>query len=102
MWLDLGRVEVMAQITVNGQACGTLWTAPWRVDITDRVQPGVNTVKIEVINLWKNRLLADAKVQETQRITKTDTIPEPKETPASSGLLGPVRVGIAQPAQTTD
>ena len=102
MWLDVGRAEVMAQVAVNGQACGTLWTAPWRVDITDRVQPGPNNLEIEVVNLWKNRLLADAKVQETQRVTKTDTIPEPKEKPASSGLLGPVRVGIAQPAQTTD
>ena len=102
LWLDVGRVEVMVEITVNGQACGTLWTAPWRVDITDRVRHGPNTLEINVVNLWRNRLLADAKLQETQRITKTDTIPEPNETPVSSGLLGPVRIGIAQPAQTTD
>ncbi|TPG52137.1 glycosyl hydrolase [Sphingomonas glacialis] len=59
-YLDLGRVEVLAHVVVNGHDLGTMWKAPFRVDITDAVKPGVNAVSIAVTSLWPNRLIGDA------------------------------------------
>jgi len=58
--LDLGRVEVIATVRVNGEAFPALWKEPYRVDITDAVRAGSNQVEITVANLWTNRLIGDA------------------------------------------
>lgn len=60
VYLDLGRVEVLAHVTVNGKDLGTVWKAPYRVDITDAVRPGANQVSIAVTDLWPNRMIGDA------------------------------------------
>jgi len=57
--LDLGRVEVLARITVNGHDLGVVWKEPYRLDITDAVQVGPNRLEIAVTNLWTNRLIGD-------------------------------------------
>ena len=54
--LDLGRVENIATVYVNGKNCGTLWRAPYTVDITDAVKKGKNELKIVVVNTWANAL----------------------------------------------
>jgi hypothetical protein len=59
-YLDLGRVEVLARVVVNGRDLGIVWKAPFRVDITDAVRPGANDVSIAVTSLWPNRLIGDA------------------------------------------
>ncbi|WP_347304575.1 glycosyl hydrolase (plasmid) [Croceibacterium sp. TMG7-5b_MA50] len=58
--LDLGRVEVLSGVTVNGQDLGVVWKEPYRVDITDVVRPGANRIELAVTNLWANRMIADA------------------------------------------
>jgi len=57
--LDLGVVHNIARVRLNGKDLGVLWTAPWRIDITDVVQAKGNCLEIEVANLWPNRLIGD-------------------------------------------
>jgi hypothetical protein len=57
--LELGQVEVMARVIVNGHDLGVLWMNPYRVDITDVVRPGDNLIEIRVTNQWVNRLIGD-------------------------------------------
>jgi hypothetical protein len=61
VFLDLGRVEVLAHVTVNGKDLGTVWKAPYRVDITDVVHAGTNRVSVAVTDLWPNRMIGDAR-----------------------------------------
>ncbi|HCF95495.1 MAG TPA: hypothetical protein DEW46_10565, partial [Verrucomicrobia bacterium] len=55
--LDLGRVEVLAEISINGQPAGISWIAPHRVDITSLLLEGTNQLEIKVTNTWFNRLV---------------------------------------------
>jgi len=57
--LDLGRAEVLAEISVNGKNLGTVWKEPYRLDITDAVVPGDNRLEITVTTLWPNRMIGD-------------------------------------------
>jgi hypothetical protein len=59
LFLDLGRVQVLAQVLINGKDLGILWKLPFRVDITDAVHAGDNDLEVRVTNLWPNRLMGD-------------------------------------------
>ncbi len=67
MVLDLGNVRDLASVRVNGKALGTLWLGPWTVDVTGAVQPGRNTLEVEIVNAWNNRLVGDANLPADQR-----------------------------------
>ncbi|MGO8676671.1 MAG: glycosyl hydrolase [Limisphaerales bacterium] len=91
--LDLGQVEVMAGVRLNGHDLGPVWTAPYRVDVTAAVKPGPNLLEIRVANLWPNRLIGDAGLPPAQRVAWTTWNPFAKDSPLlPSGLLGPVRL----------
>ncbi|MCC6490603.1 MAG: hypothetical protein IT364_24165 [Candidatus Hydrogenedentes bacterium] len=59
LYLDLGRVEVVASVSVNGKAVGTAWKRPFRVDVSGAAKPGSNALEIRVANLWPNRMIGD-------------------------------------------
>jgi hypothetical protein len=59
LFLDLGRLDVVGRVRVNGQLVGILWKPPYRLHITDFVRPGDNRLEIDVTNLWPNRLIGD-------------------------------------------
>ena len=64
LYLDLGDVQVIAQVRLNGQDLGTLWKPPYRVDITALAKVGENALQIKVTNLWPNRLIGDEQLPE--------------------------------------
>jgi hypothetical protein len=59
LYLDLGRVEVMAEVKVNGKRFPLLWKQPYRLDVTGAARAGRNTIEVAVVNLWPNRLIGD-------------------------------------------
>lgn len=92
-FLDLGRVEVMARVRLNGADLGVAWHPPFRVDITEAARPGANQLEIEVANLWPNRLIGDQARPVAERVTWSTWNPYRKDSPLlPSGLLGPVQV----------
>ena len=56
VWLNLGKICDIATVRVNGIDCGTVWTAPYRADITAALKKGMNELEIEVTNTWANAL----------------------------------------------
>ncbi|MFD2933169.1 glycosyl hydrolase [Spirosoma flavum] len=69
LFLDLGRVEVMAGVTVNGKDLGSLWKRPYQIDITEAVKTGDNILVIKVTNLWPNRLIGDEQLPDPDKFT---------------------------------
>jgi hypothetical protein len=59
VYLDLGAVNYLATVTVNGKRAGVVWTSPWRVEIGDAIKTGENKIEIAVTNVWANRLIGD-------------------------------------------
>jgi len=57
--LDLGQVDVMARVKLNGKYLGLLWCPPFQVAIGKIAKPGKNSLEIEVMNLWVNRFIGD-------------------------------------------
>jgi hypothetical protein len=92
VWIDLGDVKNLAEVTVNGKSLGIVWHTPYRVDATSALKPGANEVSIKVINAWVNRLIGDQQPGAT-KYTMADVKPYKADSPLlPSGLLGPVTV----------
>jgi len=97
IWLDLGDVQVMAQVKLNGHDLGILWRPPFRVDVTAALKRGRNVLTIRVADLWPNRMIGDAALPVTERFTWSSYEPFTRDTPLlKSGLLGPVKLQTAE------
>jgi hypothetical protein len=96
--LELGELRgvSIARIKLNGTDLGVTWRPPFRVTLGDAANAGANTLEITVINSWRNRVMADEKLPEAQRVTRTNVRVQYggrfRWHPEPSGLLGPVRV----------
>ena len=124
VFLDLGRVEVMAEVKLNGKSLGVLWKAPYRAEVTGLLKTGANSLEVKVVNLWINRQIGDELLPEDSDRNPDGTLkswpewvsagrPSPtgrhtftswrlwkKDDPlVSSGLLGPVTI---VPAEATE
>ena len=87
-------------MTLNGQALGTLWAAPFTINLGAALKAGRNTLEIEVTNVAANRIadmdrrgvqwkiFRDANVLSTA-YTKFDASNWPVR---DAGLIGPVQL----------
>ncbi|GLV26836.1 glycosyl hydrolase [Sphingobium sp. Cam5-1] len=78
--LDLGEVHDVATVTVNGQSLPTLFSAPFRVDVTKLVRAGKNDISVAVANVPQNAM-----------IDPKDTIYK-KLKPVPAGWVGPAKL----------
>jgi hypothetical protein len=93
LWLDLGDVKNIAEVSVNGKSLGIVWKTPFRVDATSALKPGANTLEVKVTNLWVNRLIGDQQPDVAKKYTYTSQQFYRADSPLlPSGLLGPVRI----------
>lgn len=92
--LDLGRVEAWAEVVVNGQKMRALWGYPYTCDIAKACVKGENTIHVETVSTWHNRLVADAAKPESERSTWTLYGPKKDEQLVPEGLFGPVTLTV--------
>lgn len=93
LWLHLGDVKNIAEVLINGKSAGILWKKPFAIDITNGMKPGNNKLEIKVTNLWVNRLIGDAQLGVTNKISYTTQPFYRADSPLlPSGLLGPVKM----------
>jgi hypothetical protein len=74
LFLDLGKVEVIAEVFLNSKSLGIVWKPPYRVEITEHLQKGTNTMEIHVTNLWPNRLIGDEQLPIENKYLKEENI----------------------------
>ncbi len=92
-WLDLGTIANIAEVTINGVNCGTIWTFPYKTDISEALKKGKNTIQIKITNTWANRLIGDEKLPKEERLTWTTAPFRLQEgILLKAGLLGPVTI----------
>jgi hypothetical protein len=97
VWLDLGDVRDVAVVRLNGRDLGVRWIAPWRVDASFALREGTNSLEVEVINPWNNRLVGDAALPVTQRRTSLSLATvRANVSLLPAGLLGPVTLQVAE------
>lgn len=53
--LDLGKVSIMAKVTLNGEAFDTLWMPPFTLDVSDALKPGNNKLQVLVTSTSKGQ-----------------------------------------------
>jgi hypothetical protein len=99
LWLDLGDVENIADVAVNGKYQGIVWKAPFRIEVTQALVPGSNQIVVQVTNLWVNRMIGDQQPWALKKYAFADFTPYKADSPLlPSGLLGPVRlVSVSAP-----
>lgn len=88
--MDLGKVDGLASINLNGKKSEMLWRYPYRSNVSGWVKKGKNILEIELINCWWNRLVGDQQ-SGTKPMTSTAFIDWKADCPLlQSGLRGPV------------
>ena len=70
IFIDLGVVKNIADLSINGIPAGVLWKAPFRTaDIKPLLKEGDNLLEIKVTNVWRNRMIGDVQPGEKHPVT---------------------------------
>ena len=96
-------IREAARVYVDDQFAGFVWHPPYRVEISQFFKPGNNTIRIEVANTAINALAGMAMPNYRLLYDRNgvEFIPQDMQTlePLPSGMLGPVTLIEARPAQ---
>lgn len=95
-YLDLGKVSVMAEVLVNGVNCGTVWTAPNRVNITKALKKGNNKLEIQVVNTWANRIKGEHDQKVKGKLWTNAPYRIEKQPLPEAGLAGPLTLSFEE------
>lgn len=94
-WLE-SPVREAAVVFVNGKRAGSVWCAPYEVNVSGLLHVGENTIRVVVANLAINRLaqgpLPDYKALNARYGERFQPQDLENLQPLPSGLLGPVRL----------
>jgi hypothetical protein len=94
-FLQIEEMNGLATIKVNGIDCGTVWTYPYKIEISKALGIGNNKIEIIVSNTWRNRLIGDNLLPPEKRITSTTAPFRLKDKPLQpAGLIGSVKIFI--------
>lgn len=96
VYLDLGDVRDIAQVKLNGENLRTLWTAPYRIEVTNELRAGLNTLEIAVTNPWKNRLIGDVRAGKQGTTQAHGGTYDASAALRDAGLLSPVRLLVEE------
>ena len=92
IFIDLGVVKNIADLSINGTPAGVLWKAPFRTaDIKPLLKEGDNLLEIKVTNVWRNRMIGDVQPGEKHPVTAIRRFYKSTDKLLPSGLLGPVQ-----------
>jgi alpha-L-rhamnosidase len=91
-WLDVADVGDLARVRVNGVECATVWTSPFRAEVTGALRAGVNEVELHVANAWMNRLITEATNPTGEVFAPVAGVYSADAPVRASGLTGPVRL----------
>jgi hypothetical protein len=98
--LNLGEVQVLAEVSINGSPRQIIWHGPFTSDVTDLLKQGENRLAITVTNLWPNRLVGDKQAGAMQYAFAPQSPYKPNSPLLRSGLIGPVQlIGVSASAQ---
>jgi hypothetical protein len=91
-------IQEMARVYVNGKDCGIVWLPPYKVEITPYLISGTNTMTIEVINTWNNRIVGDMRNPDQKPYTNTNAKSRfsSKSKLLKSGLVGKAEIRFAK------
>lgn len=92
IYLNFNDVAGLAKIKINGKYVGGIWTPPYKLNISEFIDNGNNTIEVEVVNTWHNRLLGDINLPVDERTTWTVHYPNSKDKLQKSGLIGRVYI----------
>lgn len=95
--LQLDGLHESADVYLNDEYRGTIWTAPYRLEIREGIKSGTNTLRIEVTNLAANRMIQlDLNGVDWQKFYFVNIDYKKFSAagwkPLPSGLLGPVTI----------
>jgi len=88
------NIQEMARVIVNGNDCGIVWTPPYKTNITPHLKAGTNTITVQVINTWNNRIVGDLIKPDQKPFTNTNAkIRFNENSPLlKSGLIGKAEI----------
>lgn len=96
-YLNLGQVESLVKVKLNGKEINTLWCYPYRVDVSGYLVKGNNKLEIELVNQWWNRLIGDEQPGEARSTTVSARLFwKASDQLVPAGLLGPVNLERAR------